>query len=363
VEPNSTAADSAVDAVEAAIAAQNTARLEAAYRGVASLPRDVLAERSPDIGPRLAGLLERMPMWHAAVYAVFVGALVEWNADAEACAPPILDGLRRSLRNAIDFARRWRDTFGDDEDLPGPAGMTDAERQSRFGADAEDAWRSPYTGWVTVHRWEKAAVAVLADPRVRRRLPGRGELLELTRQLEPDYGDLQCAQRALLLLDDEPLLVLDRASRQAFRMRMSGIAGNYQLQTLLAGVLVGGGHLPGDAPSAEAVAMSGDATIDMRRLDELPYAAECFTFSEPSGRWIGSESTPSRIPVTGGVRTLVLDPPVYRHHYRAVRFLPRVPGRLELEAVLGPAEAAPYFSGVRGLMSREEARRLAADGR
>ncbi|THA81740.1 hypothetical protein [Streptomyces sp. A0592] len=35
-----------------------------------------------------------MPQWHAAVYSVFVGALVEWNADAVACARPLLAGLR-----------------------------------------------------------------------------------------------------------------------------------------------------------------------------------------------------------------------------------------------------------------------------
>jgi hypothetical protein len=42
--------------------------------------------------------------------------------------------------------------------------------------------------------------------------------------------------------------------------------------------------------------------------------------------------------------------------------LPRVPGRLELEQVLEPDEAAPYFARVQQLMPMEEASRLAADG-
>ncbi|MFE7185875.1 hypothetical protein [Streptomyces erythrochromogenes] len=37
--------------------------------------------------------------------------------------------------------------------------------------------------------------------------------------------------------------------------------------------------------------------------------------------------------------------------YESVVTLPRVPGSLTLEAVLEPAEAAPYFIGVRELMS------------
>jgi hypothetical protein len=354
--------DTAVESVGTAIATKQIALLEAAYRDLASAPKSVLAERSADIGPQLAGLLSKMPQWHAAVYGVFVGALVEWNADAVACAPAILSELKNGLVRAVEFAELWRNEYGDEEDLPDPAGMPSPEQQERFGSDYADVWHAPYIGWLTLQRWERAAVAVLADPRVRRTLADRDELVELTERLEPDFGDLQCVQRALLLLDDEPLLVLDRASGQAFRMRMSGISGNYQLQTLLAGVLIGGGHLPGEAPAPEAVAMCGDAEIDMGDLDALPHAVECFNFAEPSGRWIWSETTPSRIPVVDGVRRLVLDPPVFRHHYRAVRFLPRVPGRLELEAVVQPAEAAPYFADVRDLMSWQEAGQLAADG-
>lgn len=349
-------------AVEAAIEARDGARLEAAYRDLVSAPESALAASSPRTGPRLAGLLSRMPAWHAAVYAVVVGALVEWDADAVACAPPILSGLQRSLTRANEFVRLWREHFGDDEDLPNPSEMPDGEVQKRLGPDYGAVWNAPYFGWHTLHMWEKASVAVLADPRVRRTLPNRAELLEAAEHLEPEFGDLQCVVRALLLLDDEPLLVMDRASGKAFRMRMSGIADNYQLQTLLAGSLIGGGHLPGQAPSPEAVANSSTAVIDLTRLDDLPHFTECFNFAEPSGRWIWGATTPSRIPVVDGIRQLVLDPPIYRHVYRALRFLPRVPAGLELEAVLDPAAAAPYFAGIRPLMSREEAGRLAADG-
>ncbi|MFJ2598856.1 hypothetical protein [Streptomyces erythrochromogenes] len=89
----------------------------------------------------------------------------------------------------------------------------------------------------------------------------------------------------------------------------------------------------------------------MDRPDELPRIAECFNFAEPSGRWIWSATTPDRILVVDGVR-----------RYQAVRFLPRVPGSLTLEAVLEAAEAAPYFTGVRELMSWRGAGHLAVDG-
>ncbi|WP_329016542.1 hypothetical protein [Streptomyces sp. NBC_00690] len=356
-----TTVDAAVAAVDAAIAHRDLPKLQTAYGALASAPKEALADRSAEIGPRLARQLPEMPAWHAAVYAVLVGALVEWDADAGACAPPLLEGLRKSLEQGIEFARLWRETHGEDEEPPDPTGLPSPAQQKAFGDDYADIWHAPYFGWLTVAKWESAAVAVLADPAVRRSLGNRDELVALTEQLEPEIGDLQCVQKALLLLDEEPLLVLDRASGQGFRLRMSGIADNYQLQTLLAAVLIGGGHLPGDAPGAEAVALSTDAPFDPGR-QQPPHRLESFNFAEPSGRWIWSATTPSRIPVVDGVRQLVLDAPVFRHDYATVRFLPRVSARLALEAVLTPAEAAPYFSGVRELMSWQEASRLAADG-
>ncbi|MFJ6783154.1 hypothetical protein [Streptomyces yangpuensis] len=359
---------SAVESFDAAIAEHSLPRLESAYNSLAALPKETLAAHSRELGPHLAARLDAMPQWHAAVYAVFVGALVEWHADAEACARPVLAGLRASMEQALEFARLWQEHYGEENEPPDPSGLPSPEQQKAFGADYAQVWHAPYFGWLSVDQWERAAVAVLADPLVRASLTApdgpadREVLLELTRRLEPHIGDLQCVQRALLLLDDEPLLVLDRASGRAFRMRMSGIADNYQLQTLLAGVLIGGGHLPGDPPSAEAVALSTFAPIDVHRPEQLPSRLESFNFAEPSGRWIWSATTPDRIPVIDGVRRLVLDPPVFRHHYQAVRFLPRVPGSLVLEAVLDPAEAAPCFTGVRELMSWQEASESAADG-
>ncbi|WP_069467121.1 hypothetical protein, partial [Actinacidiphila rubida] len=337
-------------------------------------PKATLDAHSPALGPHLAARLDRMPGWYAAFYAVLVGALVEWRADALACAPAVLRGTHRAFGNAVAFAEMWRGGFGPDADLPDPEETPGEELLARLEATLGDRWVTPlFEGWLTVHRWEKASVAVLADVRVRRALgspdgldgvgAGLDELVRLADRLEPDFGDLRCIRRALLLWEDEPLLVLDRASGTAFRLRVSGVSGIYQLQTLLAGVLIGGGHLPGDPPSAEAVAISLDAPIPLGRPDDLPTAVECFNFAEPSGRWITGDLSPDRIPVVGGVRRLVLDPPVRRHHYRAVRFLPRVSARVDLEAVLSPRDAAPYFAGVGPLMTREEDLRAAARGR
>lgn len=151
----------------------------------------------------------------------------------------------------------------EDEDFPSlqRERLTD-EIIARIGDAADGDTMRACTGWWTVHEWERAAVAMLSSAAVRARVDERRELLALIDQLhriEGLDGAFRCVQTALLVLDEEPVLALHRASGKAFRVRISGIADNYQLQTLLADALIGGGHLPGQAPSARAVAISRDA--------------------------------------------------------------------------------------------------------
>jgi hypothetical protein len=336
--------DQAMSAVEAAIEAEDADQLEAAHAALCAVPRRVLAARSPELGPRLATLLTSMTPWHGSSFGVLLGALVEWHADAVACSGPVLDRLRSSLADALEFVRLWRDRFGD-EDLPRPGDRDDEQVTSRVGAEFADVWLHPYLAWMCLENWELAAVAVLADPRVRHGLADRDELVAMIDQLSPDYGDLSCVRSALLLLHDEPLLVLDRRTGQGFRLRMHDIATNSQLQTLLAAGLIGGGHLRGDAPTREAVGFSTDAPIPMTKIP-LPRAVLAFAFTTPTGRWISPDAMPGDIPAVDGVRRLVLDPPPHKQGYVAIRLLPRVPGRLDLEAVLTSEETAAAFPEV-----------------
>ncbi|MCC3773093.1 hypothetical protein [Streptomyces sp. UNOC14_S4] len=79
---------------------------------------------------------------------------------------------------------------------------------------------------------------------------------------------------------------------------MTGIGDIFQLHTLLAGTLVGGRHVPGEAPSVD------------------------------------------------GVRLLVLAPLAYRQSRPSGRFFPGMRGDLTLERVLDAAETADWFGKV-----------------
>lgn len=282
--------------------------------------------------PRLAALLPEVPAGPRSVVAVIVGACVERGADPAGCAPAVLAEVGKALAGSAEFVERWAATGGGD--LPHPdGGDPGAEVVARVGADAAQAWWS-------LPQWEMATVAMLGHRAVRAHMDGRQELVASARYIAEAGGDdLKCLIYALLVLDDEPLVVLHRQSRSGYRMRMSGLGDNFQLHTLLAAELVGAGYVPGEVPSAEAVAVCRNAS------GQAPTTG-AFNLSAPDGTWIWNEGTPSDIPVVDGVRLLVLDPPPYPRGWPAGRFFPGMPGELVLEGVLNATETESWFTRI-----------------
>lgn len=287
-----------------------------------------------EAGPRLAALLPELPPGPRGPAAVAVGACVERGADPALCAPAVLEGLARSLEAAGEFCTRWEQTGGGslpdpDEGDPGP-GIVD-----RVGVDAS-------LGWWTLPQWEMATVAMLNDPVTRRGLDasGRRRLLQALAVVRKSSGqEFKCLHHALLVLDDEPLVVLHRPTGTGFLMRMSGLGDNFQLHTLLADVLIGGGSLPGRAPGAQEAAVCRDAPGQVRTTGS-------FNLCAPDGSWVWNEGTPDDIPVVDGTRLLVLDPPAYERMWPAGRFFPGMRGELVLERALSAEEAARWFTHV-----------------
>jgi hypothetical protein len=283
-------------------------------------------------GPRLAALLSRMPEGPRSVAAVAVGACVERGADASRCAPHVFEGLAGALDAAGEFCERWASTGAGD--LPDPeAGDPEPAVLERCGQDAT-------LGWWVLPRWEMASVAMLNSPTARVALGAerRTRLLEALRVVQEASGhDFKCLWYALLVLDDEPLIALHRPTGTGYALRMSGIGDNFQLHTLLAGALVGGGHVPGQAPSAQEVAVCRDAP------GQVPTTGS-FNLVTPGGEWVWNEGTPTDIPVVDGVRLLVLDAPPYQRGWPAGRFFPGMKGDLVLERVLDGDETRAWLA-------------------
>lgn len=355
----------ALQTVERVFERRDAEAWPAAHAALHAAMQHLTPEDAVVAAPRLAALAPRFGVGLGSMFAIYAGCCVELGAPKAECAPAILAGARDAVEAAADFRRRWAAAGFDPEELPDPDGEPDyglLERLSAVGEDDPDAeegdevldgLEAPDTGnpentvraieaWWSLEQWVTAALAVLADAGVRASLANPDGFVEAVRDLEDERPDLRCLSSALLLLEEEPVIVLHRPTGTGYQVRISGVGDNFQLHTLLAHALIGGGHIPGDAPEASWVAAATDAALTPELAAEQVVGA--FNLVGPDGGWIWNEGTPSDIPVVEGSRLLVLDPPPYKRSWNNVRFFPMIPGSLRLERVLGAEEAERWFA-------------------
>ncbi|RDI46369.1 hypothetical protein DFR68_111128 [Nocardia mexicana] len=330
---------------ERAVQDEDISAMEEAHAGLSSAYGDATRDELAQGGPRLADLLDDVPLGGRSNIAVLIGACVEQGADAVACGFAVVRNVAENLSNAKIFAETWRETLAEalGDELPDPDGEVIRELFEVFGPEITLSW------W-ELDNWMRAGVAVLQHPQVRGALnqEQRDYLIEQLDALHEtaDRWD-KCLAYLLVVLDDEPLVVLHRESATGYRVRTTGIGDNFQLDTLLGNALIGAGHIPGDPPSAEAVA----ACLDTEGM--VP-SEGIFLFHALDGSRVWYEGNPSDIPVVDGHRVLVLDPRPFPHHFPAGRFSPRMPASLDVEDVLSEQEVAAWFERAKPLEAAVE---------
>ncbi|MFJ4960899.1 hypothetical protein EES43_07455 [Streptomyces sp. ADI96-02] len=330
----------AVADFEAAVVAQDPKRSGKAFTRLQETFGQAKEAELLEGGPRLAAVLRQVPPGPRAVVAVLVGACVERGADAVRCAPAVLAGLRTALEAAEAFAEAWTATGGGPFPAPGD-GEPGEDVVARTGSEAA-------VGWWTLREWERAAVAMLNDPAVRTAAADRGELLELLAAVEQaSDAEFTSLAHMLRVLDDEPLVALHRPSGTGYLLRFSGIGDIFQLHTLLADALIGGGHVEGRAPLPQEAAVCRETPGQVDTVGS-------FDLVTPDGDAIWNEGAPADIPVVDGVRLLVLDEPSLRRTWPAGRFFPGMRGDVLLERPLDPQEAERWFARVSPVKATED---------
>lgn len=328
----------AVAEFEAGVAARDPERTGSGFDAIRENFGPAGPQEIRECGPRLAGLLTSVPDGIRAVVAVIVGACVERGADPGLCAPGVFAGMRDSFEDIAEFCARWEESGGGkfpDPEQQGQGPGDDVVERTGFG---------PALAWWTLPQWQMAGFTLLNEEAGRQQVSYRRELLALLARIEwaceENAGpSLKGLRYALRVLDGEPLVVLHRESRAGFLVRIGGIGDNFQLHTLLADALVGGGHLAGRAPSADAVAVCRD-------VEGQVLTQGSFNLVGADGAWIWNEGDPADIPAVRGTRVLVLDPEPYARSWPAGRYFPGMSGGLALERVLGREEAEEWFSYV-----------------
>ncbi|MCX5372604.1 hypothetical protein [Streptomyces sp. NBC_00103] len=331
-----------VTELEGAVSARDGDRTGPAFTAVMHGVQSASDDECRLAGPRLAALLPAFPpTGPRPMLAMAAGFCVERGADPVACAEPILGGVRQDLLDALEFARRWTATGAAEDELPEPdEKIIDDALTARLGGDVYEATRLALA-WCSIEEWQPPALAVLCrSAEVRRR--HASAILPVCRDLAAlERHDLKCLAYALAVLE-EPLVVLHRPTGTGFEVRIGGIGDNFQLHTLLAHVLVGGGHVPGTAPSAESVRLATDP--EPARGSTRTIATGAFELLAPNGERIWNEGLPDDIPVVEGRRLIVLDEPMYQRSWNADRFFPHLPGSAELTRVLTADETRTWFA-------------------
>ncbi|MEJ3748553.1 hypothetical protein WEI85_35390 [Actinomycetes bacterium KLBMP 9797] len=339
---------SQVDALSAAMDARDPDGFSDAVTGIGH----AVSSSTPDEVQAALVRLEpalHLPFGIAGGLATLVGSMAEYGTDPTAVVPTLVDRAAEAMESAARFAERHRAAFGDPpspdaHDQIGPTLERFIGPGGGHGLDEREA-ELLVQAWFCADDWVQPVLYLCQRADVRTTLPQRARLVAAIEPVREVYETPQWLAGLLLVLDDEPLLVLDRGfagTGRGYHVTIGGIGDNFQLHTLLAAALIGEparGLLPGRPPTPAEVAAAGTG-------DDLQPAGGLrgnWNLVDAYGEWIWNEGRPADIPHLDGVRVVVLDPEPYPRTWNTGRQYPLMSPLLRVDGPLPPAEAADWL--------------------
>jgi hypothetical protein len=299
---------------------------------------------------RLVPVLEEIPFGMGGALAQLAGGMADHGTDPAVAVPVLVGRASDALEQAARFERLHRAAFGD---VPGSEDPEQIEPTlERFvGSAAEHGLDERDAGilvqaWFCGEQWVQPVLYLCQRQDVRATLPERARLTAAAEPMRESIGGAHWLYGLLLVLDDEPLVVLHRASGRGFRVTVSGIGDNFQLHTLLAAALVGDGSqggLPGQRPSPVEIAAASDGA-ELQPPDGIRGS---FNLVDAYGEWIWNEGRPADIPTLEGTRVVVIDPPPYERTWNTGRAYPLMRPTVRVDGPLPADEAARWLSLVK----------------
>ncbi len=357
---------------------------------IGSLYSTATAREIDDALGRFASLFPAVPLVALGHVAITCGSLVEQGGDPEIAGPALLERLPRVNETATDFYLRCRALaesepevieelradlaeHADDEvdvnSLPAAAIIDEHVANygwhylaQRFGTALFEDDPASVLGHMAEEFFRFGLIAHLSRSRsLRRAARAQSQLLEQTLRADEAAGSQPSFLVIMLqVLDDEPLLVVHVEQRKGFEIRIAGIADNFQLNTLLAGAIIGPpgeGMLTGEAPSPRAVAQCRDLAVEDDDGEHVIGAFNLWNWSglQADGRlpddqmassehWIWNEGSPADIAPFEGRRVVLLAPPPYERGWQAGRAFHGMVGELSVERQLSEPEVADWLN-------------------
>jgi hypothetical protein len=301
-------------------------------------------------------------VYRGAFLAMVCGALVERGCDPQPMAGP----LRAQLKIILEACGRLVDAClplmpaASDDDVDDDE-ESDDEEQDVHSAAFEEARRkvaakmqAENNAWESLNTWWRPAIAAYSVSDMAR-LAASG-LRPLAQKIAPFHPGGHWLSIMLGVLHEEPILVLEPATGLGIAARISGLADNFQLHTLLmesfpSSGIRAGTRVPrfvaeiarGVGPQQAEETVTGFWNLynwqAVQANGELP-PADDFTHSSV---WIWNEGCPADIPQFEGQRVVLLGPPSLERSWNAMRIFESLPASLKIEKNLSSEEVRSWL--------------------
>jgi hypothetical protein len=200
--------------------------------------------------------------------------------------------------------------------------------------------------WYEVDDWLKAMITVMASREFRAAIGHRDRVRDAAGAIASQLEAADCVLGLAVVLDDEPLVVLDHTSGRGFRLTMSGVCGNCQLHTLLADRLTGNsrpGLLSLEPPPHAWVTAATDGPVKPPDGDPI---FRRFRLFDGHGAYVYPEGRPADIAPLDDTRVLVLYPPLGPFGWTGGRFYQHMTPTLTLDRVMDSATATSWLARI-----------------
>jgi hypothetical protein len=300
---------------------------------------NAVVEQLAPLLPRLSGVYARA--------AVAVGACVEWGASPLPLAAGLPERAIAAMGMNAMVPELWAEA-APGEPLPEPVWANADRVKAALAPPTLDATRADHLStaalaWFDMDDWLRALIACMAHREFRDAVPGSvKDQLRTEAEKVGERSELAGWVGALAaVLDDEPVIALDPATRRGYALTMSGVGDTMQFHILLADRLPD--EAPGPRPEPHWVAAATDADPNLGYENA---AVRRFRLFDAQGAYVFTEGRPADIARVRGARVVVLHPANGRMAMGAGRVFPHMRPSLTLDRVLEPAEAEQWFAHV-----------------
>jgi hypothetical protein len=281
----------------------------------------VVVDAAAEAVPRAGGWL-----------AILAGALAEEGARVD--GSPVVERLSGIASGALAFADAWG------EGPPSPDEKPTAEIFGRARAALGERASIAMQCWFALPQFSMSAVTLLSrSVETRAAVEPVDPVVD---QAAEYWEQLDYVRDLRRVLDDEPLLVLDRATGQGWSVVITGLGDNFQLHTLLGGALIGR-DLDGVPPDPRWIRCMSSGGVE----PGTPPVVGWWNLVDAHGETIWNEGVPADIPVVSGTRVVVLDPPSYERSWSPGRRFPSMPGRLTVETAYDAEDLDGWWASIK----------------